>query len=113
MVLKQDSPYYEHFYSQLRAWEHYVPVARDLSDLKKRVIWARDHDDEARKIAENARKFANENLMPVHIACYHAVLFSEWSKRIVSDVKIPNDMTNVPQPKFPCHCKSKGNHEEL
>lgn len=76
MVLKQESPFFEHFYSMLRPWEHYVPVSRDLSDLKDRVIWAREHDDEARKISENARKFANENLLPQHIICYHAVLFS-------------------------------------
>lgn len=76
LVLKQDSPYYEHFYHQLKPWEHYVPVKRDLSDLKDRVLWAQEHDDEAYKIAQNARKFANENLLPHHIVCYHAVLFS-------------------------------------
>lgn len=76
MVLKQDSPYYEHFYHQLKPWEHYVPVRRDLSDLKERVLWAQEHDDEAYRIAQNARKFANENLLPQHIVCYHAVLFS-------------------------------------
>lgn len=76
LVLKQDSPYYEHFYPQLKPWEHYVPVKRDLSDLKERVLWALEHDDEAYRIAHNARKFANENLLPQHIVCYHAVLFS-------------------------------------
>lgn len=76
MVLKQESPFFEHFYNLLRPWEHYVPVSRDLSNLKDRVIWARDHDEEARKIAENAKKFANENLLPQHIICYHGVLFS-------------------------------------
>lgn len=75
MVLKQDSLYYEHFYGQLHAWEHYVPIARDLSNLKEQVIWSREHDDKARKIAENARKFANEHLLPQHIICYHAILF--------------------------------------
>ncbi|RVE48818.1 hypothetical protein evm_006592 [Chilo suppressalis] len=107
MVLKQDSPYYEHFYNQLRAWEHYVPVFRDLSDLKERVLWARKHDDAARTIAQNAQKFANENLLPQHIICYHAVLFSKWSKKIKSEVTINDDMTHVPQQKFSCHCDTK------
>ncbi|OWR50618.1 hypothetical protein KGM_211132 [Danaus plexippus plexippus] len=40
LVFKQDSSYYEHFYSKLTQWEHYVPVKSDLSDLEwsKRII---------------------------------------------------------------------------
>ncbi|KAL0849394.1 hypothetical protein ABMA28_013695 [Loxostege sticticalis] len=114
MVLKQESPFFEHFYSMLRPWEHYVPVSRDLSDLKDRVIWAREHDDEARKISENARKFANENLLPQHIICYHAVLFSEWSKRIKSEINVYEGMTHVPQVKSKCDCEEQNvKHEEL
>ncbi|KAM3964768.1 protein O-glucosyltransferase 2 [Aphomia sociella] len=115
MVLKQDSPYFEHFYKLLRPWEHYVPVARDLSDLTKRVKWALANDDEARKIAENARIFANNNLLPQHIICYHAALFSEWSKRIESKVTVQDGMTHVPQTPFECDCKSDKeiHHQEL
>lgn len=46
VVLKQDSPYYEHFYHQLRPWEHYIPFRRDLSDLLDKISWAREHDEE-------------------------------------------------------------------
>lgn len=74
--MKQDSPYYEHFYGQLRPYEHYVPVKRDLSDLVDQVKWALDHDEEAHYIARKARLFANDNLLPQHIICYHAVLFT-------------------------------------
>lgn len=76
MVLKQDSPYYEHFYSQIEAWKHFVPVARDLSDLVEKVQWALEHDEEVQRIAQNAQHFANEQLLPQHIICYHALLFS-------------------------------------
>lgn len=75
LVLKQQSPYYEHFYSQLVPWEHFVPVKRDLSDLVDRVKWARDNDDKAQQIAVNARNFANNNLLPQDVICYHAALF--------------------------------------
>lgn len=75
LVLKQTSPYYEHFYGQLNEWEHFVPVKRDLSDLVDQLQWARSHDKEAFIIASNARKFAIENLSPQHIFCYHALLF--------------------------------------
>lgn len=75
LILKQDSPYYEHYYSNLEPWVHYVPVSRDLSDLVEKVKWAKEHDTEAAKIAENARRFANEHLLPQDVICYHAVLF--------------------------------------
>lgn len=75
LVLKQESPYYEHFYSDLEEWTHYVPVKRDLSDFVSKVKWARDNDHEAMTIAKNAQRFANDNLLPQHIICYHAVLF--------------------------------------
>lgn len=113
LVLKQDSPYYEHFYSQLREWEHYIPVKRDLSDLVSKLQWARSHDEEAYRIANNARKFATENLLPQHVFCYHAVLFWEWSKRIVSEVTIEDNMTYVPQPTFACNCNNNKIKDEL
>lgn len=75
MVLKQASPYYEHFYSQIQAWKHFVPVKRDLSDLVEKIQWALDNDEQAQEIAKNAQRFANEELLPQHIICYHAVLF--------------------------------------
>jgi hypothetical protein len=46
LVLKQDSIYYEHFYDDLRPYEHYLPIRRDLSDLIEKIQWARDHDIE-------------------------------------------------------------------
>ncbi len=36
---KQESNYFEHFYKGLQPWVHYVPVARDLSDVVEKVWW--------------------------------------------------------------------------
>ena len=46
VVFKQDSPYFEHFYKDLKPWEHYIPFKRDLSDLEKQLIWAKGNDKE-------------------------------------------------------------------
>merc|ERR1711933_326222 len=57
-VLRQDSiatEWYEHL---LVPWTHYIPVRYDLSDLIERIEWARSHDAECQKIAENGRSFA-------------------------------------------------------
>ncbi|XP_055128995.1 protein O-glucosyltransferase 3 isoform X2 [Symphalangus syndactylus] len=43
LVLKQDSPYYEHFYMALEPWKHYVPIKRNLSDLLEKVKWAKKY----------------------------------------------------------------------
>lgn len=75
MVMKQDSKYHEHFYSLVKPWQHYVPVSHDLSDLIERIRWAHDNDAEAKKIALAGQKFAQENLMPKDIFCYHGRLF--------------------------------------
>lgn len=96
MVLKQDSPYYEHFYGQLRAWEHYVPVKRDLSDLVDRVSWALGHDEEAYEISNKAREFANEQLLPQHIMCYHALLFSVSVRLLLfPNISLPGCASNI------------------
>ncbi len=57
-ILKVASPWKQWFYDALQPWEHYVPVASDLSDLFDNVRWCKENDDKARRIAENGRRFA-------------------------------------------------------
>lgn len=74
LVFKQDSPYYEHFYKDLKKWKHFIPVKRDLSDLVEKLEWASTHDEEAHNIAVNGQAYARENLLPQNIFCYHVLL---------------------------------------
>lgn len=76
LVFKQDSKYYEHFYSDLQPWKHYIPVKADLSNLVQLLKWALENDGEARKIAKAGQDYARNNLMPQDIFCYHAHLFN-------------------------------------
>lgn len=59
-VLKVESAfgYRQWYYGDLRPFEHYVPIRADLTDLEEKIAWARDHDSEARAIAENGQKLA-------------------------------------------------------
>jgi len=59
-LLLVDRPYIEFFHRDLVAWEHYIPVKRDLSDLLERVQWAFDHPDECDCMAAAAQAFAIE-----------------------------------------------------
>ncbi|KAG8519031.1 Protein O-glucosyltransferase 3 [Galemys pyrenaicus] len=71
LVLKQDSPYYEHFYLELKPWKHYVPVRRNLSDLLEKVKWAKENDEEAKKIAKEGQLTARNLLQPHRLYCYY------------------------------------------
>ncbi|XP_029559016.1 protein O-glucosyltransferase 2 [Salmo trutta] len=107
VVLKQDSGYYEHFYSQLRPWEHYIPIRADLADLQEKIHWAREQDEEARKIAVAGQQFARNHLMGDSIFCYYYKLFQEYAKLQVTEPKIREGMERVEQPTddlFPCSC---------
>lgn len=118
VVLKQESPYYEFFYRDLEPLVHYIPFKRDLSDLVEKIEWAIENDDTVRSIGSNGRKYAQENLMPKNVYCYHAALFKEWNKRLVSDVKVRADMEHVPIPQNEkrfgdCKCHRLLKHDEL
>ena len=112
LVFKQESSYYEHFYSSLEPWVHYVPVASDLSDIMDRIEWARDNDDKARQIVRNAQKFAEDHLMPQHVLCYHAQMLSRWARIIKNKVQLGEGMERVERTKKDdnfgsCICEGK------
>jgi hypothetical protein len=58
-VLKIGSPsgYRQWYYDELRPFEHFVPVAADLSDLAEKIAWCRSHDRECSEIAAAGREF--------------------------------------------------------
>lgn len=104
VVFKQESPYYEHFYKKLIPNEHYIPIKRDLSDLVEKLEWAKSNDERAKEIMLSGRQFAQENLLPIHILCYHARLYKEFSTRIVNTVQILPGMEKLNPPHTDCVC---------
>eukprot|EP00794_Sanderia_malayensis_P018950 gene18950-20856_t len=98
LVFKQDSGYYEHFYTDLKPWVHYIPFKRNLSDLEERLLWAKTHDNEAKQIALAGQAFARENLMPDKLYCYTYYMFKEYAKRQKSKPKYHKGMDLVQQP---------------
>lgn len=106
VVLKQESPYYEHFYGSLKENQHFVSFSRDPKvDLIEKVKNLKENDKKAFQIMKNARKFVNKNLAPKNIFCYHLLLFSELEKRIVSPVQVESDMDEVEQKNVDCNCE--------
>ncbi|KAL0274123.1 UNVERIFIED_CONTAM: hypothetical protein PYX00_006622 [Menopon gallinae] len=115
VVLKQESPYFEHFYKDLLPGIHYVPFKRDLSDLIEKIEWLRDNDEAARNISKQAQDFTRDNLMPKDIFCYYTVLLRDWSVRLVDSPRVRDDMEPVQQinPEVPCTCKHIPEKDEL
>jgi len=112
LVFKQESQYFEHFYADLKAWVHYVPLKADLSDVLEKIKWAQENDEKAQEIVNNAQIFVLENLLPQHVLCYHAQLLDRWAGLLTEEVQIHPDMTQVPLEKegtrWPaCSCRQE------
>ncbi|MEI6789990.1 MAG: glycosyl transferase family 90 [Myxococcaceae bacterium] len=69
-IFKQDSPFYEFFEGPVKPYEHYIPVARDSSDLEIQIKWAREHSKEVQSIIKRANDFARDELQQEHVDYY-------------------------------------------
>ncbi|KAM9376119.1 protein O-glucosyltransferase 3 [Pholidichthys leucotaenia] len=98
LVLKQDSQYYEHFYTHLKAGVHYVPVKRNLSDLLDRIRWAKENDAEAQQIARAGQAVARDLLQPSRLYCYYYRVLHMYAARQAGQPMPHTDMELVPQP---------------
>lgn len=98
LVLKQDSQYYEFFYSHLKAGTHYIPVKRNLSDILYKIKWAKENDSEAQKIAAAGQTLARELLQPSRLYCYYYRVLQMYSERQTEKPVRHADMELVPQP---------------
>nr|GAT52746.1 predicted protein [Mycena chlorophos] len=72
--------YQEFFNDWLRPYEHFIPVKYDLSDLVQKVEWAQAHDDEARRIQETGKLFADKLMTDAQNDCYMALVLLEWAR---------------------------------
>lgn len=61
-VFLQDRPWKEFFFSELKPFYHYIPIASSLDNLEEMISWAQCHDRECEEIAANALEFAKANL---------------------------------------------------
>ncbi|XP_034542195.1 protein O-glucosyltransferase 3 [Notolabrus celidotus] len=98
LVLKQDSQYYEYFYTHLKAGTHYVPVKRNLSDLVEKIHWAKENDAESGEIAKAGQTAARELLQPSRLYCYYYRVLLTYSERQAGRPTQHVDMELVAQP---------------
>ncbi|XP_073680845.1 protein O-glucosyltransferase 3 [Garra rufa] len=115
LVLKQDSPYYEHFYTHLKAGVHYIPVKRDLSDLMEKIRWAQKNDTQAEAIAKAGQSLVRDLLQPHRLYCYYHTVLQTYAARQNTRPVVHPDMEFVPQPSDHtalCNClRSSADHK--
>ena len=63
VVLKVEAAYAEHFYKDLVAWRHYVPIRADFSDLLPTIKHILDHESTVQTIASNARAWCRSHMV--------------------------------------------------
>ncbi|KAI1903134.1 hypothetical protein AGOR_G00024080 [Albula goreensis] len=110
LVLKQASPYYEHFYTHLKPGKHYIPVRRSLSDLLDKIKWAKENDAEAQAIARAGQALTRELLQPNRLYCYYYTVLQMYAERQTSRPTVHQGMEHVPQPSDNsalCSCERK------
>lgn len=56
-VLKIQSDVMQWYYPSLIPWIHYIPVSKDVSDIKELYHWLKTHPSEAKQIAERGNSF--------------------------------------------------------
>lgn len=69
-VIKQETKNKMWFFYNMKPWIHYVPVKEDMSDLLQKILWCKENDKQAQKIAEQGRELAINSMMPEHCLLY-------------------------------------------
>ncbi|HVY08738.1 MAG TPA: glycosyl transferase family 90 [Mycobacteriales bacterium] len=58
VVLSPASIWQTRFTREFEPWQHYVPLASDLSDLGDQLEWCQSHDQECKEMSDRARRHA-------------------------------------------------------
>lgn len=85
LIFKPESEWIQWYYGALIPSLHYVSVKSNLEDLIEKINWAKENDEVAEKIAQNARKFAIQNLTVKSDLIYIYHLLKEYSQCVFID----------------------------
>jgi hypothetical protein len=85
LVIKQVTPNIQWYYGGLEPYKHFLPVKEDLSDLVEKIDWARQHDEEARMMAERSTEFVENNLSSEDTLLYLSLLLKEYALKFSVD----------------------------
>jgi len=106
IVLKQKSPYYEHFYSLLNVNEpHHLEIEHDLSNLEAQLEWIRSNNDQAIEMIKNVNRLMDEVLSPINVYAYWLRVLQTYAAKSVGPFTPLDEMELIPQPRAPGDCQ--------
>lgn len=79
VVFKQVTDNIEWYYRGLSPNYHYVPIAKDMSDLLEKIDYAKNHDLQMQQMAKNGTQFAKEDLSQEMIYLYIYLLLTNYA----------------------------------
>lgn len=104
LMMAAESPWYTYYEPLLTPGRHYISIDRWLRNLPQAVTWAQDHDEQARAVMEEGRKFEAKFLTMAASKKYMATLLNEYAKLMAAEV--PDD-----EPVNVDYCLSMANRE--
>jgi hypothetical protein len=78
VVLKQESIWKQWYYDGLKAWEHYIPLKNDFSDLDEIIEWSMSNDKKCKAIAASAKSFVEQRLNPAKVSADLEVALDDY-----------------------------------
>ena len=79
--IKQDSTEVQWFYDLFKPYVHYLPVARDLSNLDTIMVNACSHDIEMKEMTTRAWQVVEEELTPNKVSGYFVELLNAYAAK--------------------------------
>jgi hypothetical protein len=79
VMIKQMSDNIQWYYRGIKPYEHFIPMANDLSDVFMQINWARSNDRESEAIAKRATEFALNQLSNEMVYLYLRRLIEEYA----------------------------------
>lgn len=79
-ILMVESKYRLWYKHMLKPYIHYIPIKSDLSDLIEKVKWCKNNDEKCKRIASNAKLFADTYL------CKKGIL--DYLEKLLIDLKV-------------------------
>lgn len=63
---------------------HYISIKSDLSDLQEKILWCRSHDNECKKIMENAKLIYNQYFTKDNLLKYSAFILNSINNNFIN-----------------------------
>ncbi len=88
LVLNVDSNWIEFFYQELKPWIHFVPIAKDYSDVEEILTFLKENDEIAHNIANEGFDFIWNYLTLDSVQCYWNKLLEKYANLLKYNPKL-------------------------